>query len=238
MTQEPKAWDPNDLMAILDGFESIRWAWILFDMGNEADVNEYIEWFIRMCKDRKDRLFQVKALWLAASWRLATDMRQGSTFNAATQTLRSDTEWVQDRLGQARKGPAKGKSKGDDSRRQTSRGRGTSKGKGKGRGNSQQSTNTRNNNGPADTNNRLCDGFNRGSCRFGDNCRDIHKCKKCGGSSHGARECRSQGKGGKSGKAGKDRSRSDYRSGKGDNRGNGWDRNGGGGSSGQPAAPP
>ena len=40
VAQEPKAWDPNDLMAILDGFESIRWAWILFDMGNEADVNE------------------------------------------------------------------------------------------------------------------------------------------------------------------------------------------------------
>ena len=54
VAQEPKSWDPNDLMAILDGLESIRWAWILFDMGNEADVNEYIEWFIRMAKDRKD----------------------------------------------------------------------------------------------------------------------------------------------------------------------------------------
>ena len=205
-------------------------------MGNEADVNDYIEWFIRMAKGREDRLFQVKALWLAASWRLSTDMRQGSTFNAATQVLRSDTEWIQDRLGHARKGPAKGKPKGDDNRRQTSRGRGTSKGRGKNRGSSQQSA-TWTNNGSSDTNSRLCDGFNRGMCRFGDNCRDIHKCKKCGGSSHGAHECYSRGKGGKSGKAGKDRSRSDYRGGEGESKGNGWDCNNIGGSSGQQQAP-
>ena len=176
-----------------------------------------------MCKDRKDRLFQVKALWLAASWRIATDMRQGSTFNAATQATRHDTEWVQDRLGQARKGTSKGKQKGEENRRQTSRGRGTSKGKGKNRNSSHSSTNNWNGFAQSNNSNRLCDGFNRGMCRFGDDCRDIHKCRKCGALNHGAHECYSKGKGGKKGK-GKDRSRSD-RGGKGDYKGNGWDRN-------------
>ena len=54
VAQEPKSWDPSDLLAVLVGLESIKWAWILLEVGNEQDVTEYIEWFNRMCKDRKD----------------------------------------------------------------------------------------------------------------------------------------------------------------------------------------
>ena len=215
VTQDPKPWDPFDLLAVLDGLESIRWAWILFDMGNESDVNEYMDWFVRMCKDRKDRIFQVKGLWLAASWRLATDMRQQQTFHNASQALRADTEWVQDRLNQSRKGP-KGKPKGDDTRRQTSRGRGTSKGRGRGRGTSAPPPTAWTRPDRTQTIGRTCDGFNRGQCRFGESCRDQHKCSTCGRDNHGANTCfQGKGKGGKGGKTGKDRSRSSR--GKGDN---------------------
>ena len=212
VAQEPKPWDPSDLMAVLDGLESIRWAWILFDMGNECDINDYMEWFIRLAKDRKDRLHQVKALWLAANWRFITEMRQGSTFLNAVQSVRADTEWVQDRLNQARKGP-KGKTKGSDSR-QNSRGRGAAKGQGRGRTNSIPAATSWNR--PRQTEGyRTCDSFNRGRCRFGDNCRDAHKCSICGRDNHGANNCHQnkggKGEGGKGGKGGKDRSRSGYR---------------------------
>ena len=91
-------WDPRNMLAVLDGLEAIKWAWIFVEIGAETHVIEYIDWFIKHVRIRPQRLDTVKRLWDASGWRLALDLRSNRTFREATTDIMQDTSFLADNM--------------------------------------------------------------------------------------------------------------------------------------------
>ena len=53
-------WDPHTLLMILDGLEAIKWAWTLIRLGDEVDINNFIQRFETLTRRHNDRLQQIK----------------------------------------------------------------------------------------------------------------------------------------------------------------------------------
>lgn len=78
--QEDAAWQPRSILAVLDGLSSLRWAFILINIGDEHSVNSFFDWFVRLARSRPNKTDQLCQFWTATSWRLAMDMRTGKSF--------------------------------------------------------------------------------------------------------------------------------------------------------------
>ena len=79
--QEDATWQPRSLLAVLDGLSSLRWAFILLNIGDEHSVNSFFDWFVRLARSRPNKTDQLCQFWTATSWRLAMDMRTGKFFD-------------------------------------------------------------------------------------------------------------------------------------------------------------
>ena len=99
----PRDWDPQNMMMILDGLDAIRWAWTFIQIGDEADINEFIDKFCRITRQHQQRLLQVTDSWETFTWQLAIKMRSGATFSKATKELLADTTTMNDILSQPAK---------------------------------------------------------------------------------------------------------------------------------------
>ena len=99
----PRDWDPQNMMMILDGLDAIRWAWTFIQIGDETDINEFIDKFCRITRQHQQRLLQVKDSWETFTWQLAMKMRSGATFSKATKELLADTTTMNDILSQPAK---------------------------------------------------------------------------------------------------------------------------------------
>ena len=93
-------WDPHTLLMILDGLEAIKWAWTLIRLGDEVDINNFIQRFETLTRRHNDRLQQIKAAWNTFSWQIAMQMRGGVTFKQASQDVIQDTVQLTDILTQ------------------------------------------------------------------------------------------------------------------------------------------
>ena len=85
--EEP--WQPRSVLAIMDGLNSIRWAYILCSVGSEQSVHEFIDWAIRLARSRPQKTEQFTQYWLTG-WKLATMMRAGKTFDESALVLVRD----------------------------------------------------------------------------------------------------------------------------------------------------
>ena len=116
-------WDPHTLLMVMDGLEAIKWAWILIHIGEETDIQNYIQRFEQLVRRHADRIPQVKEAWNTFSWQLAMQMRSGVTFKEASADILQDTIQLTDILSQpatkrprndrSPKGKGKGKYKSD-----------------------------------------------------------------------------------------------------------------------------
>ena len=116
-------WDPHTLLMVMDGLEAIKWAWTLVRIGEETDINNYIQRFEQLIRRHTDRIPQVKEAWNTFSWQLAMQMRSGVTFKEASTDILQDTIQLTDILSQpvskkprserTPKGKGKGKYKSD-----------------------------------------------------------------------------------------------------------------------------
>ena len=88
-TQE-EPWQPRSVLAIMDGLNSIRWAYILCSIGSEQSVREFIDWAIRVARSRPQKTEQFTQYWLTTGWKLATMMRAGKTFDESTAVIMRD----------------------------------------------------------------------------------------------------------------------------------------------------
>lgn len=68
-------WDPHTLLMILDGLEAIKWAWTFIRLGEEVDINNYIQRFETWTRRHNDRLQQTKNAWNTFSWQIAMQMQ-------------------------------------------------------------------------------------------------------------------------------------------------------------------
>ena len=79
ITAEDPVWCPRSMLAILDGINSIRWAFILVRWGEERHVHTYCDWMLSKARSKPQKGENFVAYWQWAGWQLAMAMRNGST---------------------------------------------------------------------------------------------------------------------------------------------------------------
>ena len=82
-------WQPRSVLAVIDGLQSIRWAYVLTSMGSEQAIEAFFNWLVRLARSRPQKTEQFGAFWLAMSWKLAK-LRAGRTFDEVTPELMRD----------------------------------------------------------------------------------------------------------------------------------------------------
>ena len=90
ITAEDPVWSPRSMLAILDGINSIRWACILVRWGEERHVHTYCDWMLAKARSKPQKGENFVAYWQWAGWQLAMAMRNGSTFQEASDTVMQD----------------------------------------------------------------------------------------------------------------------------------------------------
>ena len=90
--EDEKVWQPRSILAIMDGVNSVRWAYVLLQIGEEDHVHAWCDWCIAKARARPAKLEQLKAYWEAASWRICMGMRAGKTFGEPSAAVMSDVD--------------------------------------------------------------------------------------------------------------------------------------------------
>ena len=96
LERQREPWDPRNQLAILDGLEAAKWAWIFLEMAAEPYICEYIEFFVKQTRLRPSKLDAVKKLWDSAGWRVALAMRSNASFREATAQVMQDSGFIND----------------------------------------------------------------------------------------------------------------------------------------------
>ena len=196
LTYEESAFDPRSQWAVLDGLESVKWAYTFCDYCNDDVADSWVDYFRRLTRNRPNDLDLVKSVYDAASWRLVSAMRSGKSFQEATAEILADTAWFQDYIDQHRGsrgqlGVGKGRSSdmpgssGWYSRRSRSPRRGVSGGSGA------KSHNKGSKKGKS-SKPGVCNKFNEGLCHSADGTcpwNREHRCSQCGKLGHGQSKC-------------------------------------------------
>ena len=68
---EPEAWEPRSPWSITDGLDSIRWCYVLFEIGEERQVRKFFDDMVRRVKSKTQKLEQFREYYSAASWTLS-----------------------------------------------------------------------------------------------------------------------------------------------------------------------
>ena len=87
---EEQQWQPRGLLAILDGLASVRWAYVLLEMGPEASVHAFFDWATKLARSRPQKADQLNQWWTTISWRLALELRGGKSWDEAAGPLQRD----------------------------------------------------------------------------------------------------------------------------------------------------
>ncbi len=82
VASEEQVWQPRSLLAILDGLSSIRWAYILLQVGPEKSVHSFFDWAIKLARSRPQKPDQLNQWWVTVSWKLALELRGGKTWES------------------------------------------------------------------------------------------------------------------------------------------------------------
>ncbi|CAE7560095.1 bglA [Symbiodinium sp. CCMP2592] len=90
VAEEKRPWQPKSVIAICDGLEAIKWAWILVQLGAEEDIESYIAWWDCRARGRNANLLALVSYWDSMAMRLAMDLRQRRTFKDATADIMAD----------------------------------------------------------------------------------------------------------------------------------------------------
>ncbi|CAE7869448.1 unnamed protein product, partial [Symbiodinium necroappetens] len=88
--EEKKSWESRHVMAVLDGLEAIRLAWVLTGLGAEEDVDAYISWGDKKVRARNVNIVALVQYWTSTATTLAMEMRQRRTFKEVTSGVMSD----------------------------------------------------------------------------------------------------------------------------------------------------
>ena len=89
-------WTPRSMMAVMEGADAAKWAFILVGVGTEEDVEQYVEWYKAKARSRPDALQQVHDYWYACAWRIALAMRLGTSFGEVTRDIMADVTAFQE----------------------------------------------------------------------------------------------------------------------------------------------
>ncbi|CAE7699540.1 unnamed protein product, partial [Symbiodinium sp. KB8] len=97
-TEADIPWQPKSVLAFVDCLESIRLLLILVEMGSEASVERYFNWFEKQVRSRPHKLEQLRVYWESTSWRIALALRAKQSFKAIVEEIIHDNQSLQDAL--------------------------------------------------------------------------------------------------------------------------------------------
>ena len=90
--EDERQWSPRSILAIMDGIQSVMWAFILLEVGEEDSLHTFGKWCIAKVRSRPNKLENFKQWWDAASWKIAMKMRAGNTFTEAAAEVMADLD--------------------------------------------------------------------------------------------------------------------------------------------------
>ena len=99
VASEEQVWQPRSLLAILDGLSSIRWAYILLQVGPEQSVHSFFDWATKLARSRPQKPDQLNQWWVTVSWKLALELRGGRTWDEAAGPLQRDYDTFTECMG-------------------------------------------------------------------------------------------------------------------------------------------
>ena len=95
---DDKGWTPRSILAIMDGVNSVRWALVLLEIGEESVVHTFCDWYFMKVRSRPQKLEQLRAFWDAAGWKTAMGMKSGKTFGEMTEAIMVDVDLLNECL--------------------------------------------------------------------------------------------------------------------------------------------
>eukprot|EP00435_Cladocopium_sp_Y103_P050539 s110_g15.t1 len=90
--EEGKSWTPRSILAVIDGVNAVRWAWVLLQIGEEDHVHTFADWFIQKVRGRSNKLDNMRAFWDAIGWKMAMGMRSGQSFGEVSVEVMADVD--------------------------------------------------------------------------------------------------------------------------------------------------
>ncbi|CAE7552837.1 Dnmt3b [Symbiodinium sp. CCMP2592] len=101
LLEEPRAeedWVPRGSLSTMDGLNSIRWCYVLCELGPELEIHEYFDSMVRKSRLRNNQVQRFKAYFEQASWRLCARLRANHTWKEAAQEIMSDVAAFQEAM--------------------------------------------------------------------------------------------------------------------------------------------
>ncbi|CAE7364819.1 Dnmt3b [Symbiodinium sp. CCMP2592] len=101
LLEEPHAeedWVPRGSLSTMDGLNSIRWCYVLCELGPELEIHEYFDSMVRKSRLRNNQVQRFKAYFEQASWRLCARLRANHTWKEAAQEIMSDVAAFQEAM--------------------------------------------------------------------------------------------------------------------------------------------
>lgn len=96
--EDNRVWTPRSILALLDGVNSVRWAWVLLQLGEEDHVHTFSDWFIQKIRARPNKLENIRIFWESAGWRIAMGMRAGQTFGEISAEVMADVDLLNEAM--------------------------------------------------------------------------------------------------------------------------------------------
>ena len=91
-------WAPRGYLSLMDGLNSIRWLYILCEVGSEQSIHSYFDWMIKKSRMRVVQVEQFKVYFEKVSWRVCAQLRANRTWKEATEDIMSDVTALQESL--------------------------------------------------------------------------------------------------------------------------------------------
>ncbi|CAE7654513.1 Dnmt3b [Symbiodinium sp. CCMP2592] len=93
-TTEEATWEPRSLWSVVDGLDAIRWCHILFEVGEEHQINRFYDEMIRRARQHPDKVEIFRDYYAAVSWSICMAMRVNKTYKEASDAILTDvTMW-------------------------------------------------------------------------------------------------------------------------------------------------
>ncbi|OLP77780.1 hypothetical protein AK812_SmicGene42115 [Symbiodinium microadriaticum] len=89
-TEEESTWEPRSLWAVVDSLDAIRWCHILFQVGEEKQINSFFEEMICRARQRPNKIEIFREYYSAVSWSICMALNTGRTYKEATDEILND----------------------------------------------------------------------------------------------------------------------------------------------------
>ena len=89
---EATTWTPRSLLAAIDGLQATKFAMIFVQWGSEASIEKFFAWLVQRARSRPNKMENFNQYFAAISWQLCMNLRQGISFEEASNNIMSDLD--------------------------------------------------------------------------------------------------------------------------------------------------